>query len=384
MAKNGFKVLDSDMHVHEPWDLWLNYIDPEFRDRAPVGTSKDPMDMNTAVEGRPVGFVTESNVRSHQEEQAHRIVEKDKAETMSEGVARGFDAVSQLHAMETEGLDAAVLLPTRGLAVAGVEFNDIKFASAVTRAYNDWLRDFCSQGSQRLFGAGMLLLDDVQEAVKEAQRCRKELDFKGIFARPNPVRERNWHDPAYDPLWAECQSLGMPVIFHEGFRCNLPQAMAERFLKEPNKVWTMAHVACHPIEQMYACLCFCMGGVMERYPALRVGFLEGNASWIPFWLWRMDEHYELRERWASDYISMKPSEYFKRQGFVSIDADEEPAKYAVDWAGDENFVFSTDYPHTDSKYPHAVEQFLTLPLSQDSKRKILWDNCARLYDMEVS
>ena len=55
MAKNGFKVMDSDMHTHEPWDLWLNYIDPAYKDRAPVGTSKDPVDMNTTIEGDILG-----------------------------------------------------------------------------------------------------------------------------------------------------------------------------------------------------------------------------------------------------------------------------------------------------------------------------------------
>ena len=375
------KILDSDMHVHEPWDIWLNYISPEFRDRAPVGTSKDPMDMNTLVDGKPIGFAQDTGVRDNREEQIHREVEKLQSERLPEGIARGFDAVSQVHAMDVEGLTAAVLLPTRGLAVAGVEFNDRAFASAVTRGYNDWLYDYCSQDPGRLFGAAMVLLEDVDDAISEIKRARKDLAFKGVFARPNPVRDRNWHDDIYDPLWAVCQDLDVPMIFHEGFRCNLPQAMAERFLREQDKVWTMAHVACHPIEQMYACLCMCVGGVFERFPKLRVGFLEGNASWIPFWLWRMDEHYELRRNWTEGYISMAPSEYFKRQGYVSIDADEKPAAYAVDWAGDENFVFSTDYPHTDSKYPHAVEEFFKLPIPDDSKRKILWDNCARLYGM---
>ena len=55
MAKNGFKIMDSDMHTHEPWDLWLNYIDPAFKDRAPIGTSKDPVDMNTTIEGDILG-----------------------------------------------------------------------------------------------------------------------------------------------------------------------------------------------------------------------------------------------------------------------------------------------------------------------------------------
>ena len=67
--------------------------------------------------------------------------------------------------------------------------------------------------------------------------------------------------------------------------------------------------------------------------------------------------------------------------YVGIDADEEPAKYAMDSIGDDNFVFSTDYPHSDSKYPHATDTFLALPLTEESKHKVLWDNCARLYNL---
>ena len=98
------KILDSDMHVHEPWDIWLNYISPEFRDRAPVGATKDPMDMNTLVNGKPIGFAQDTGVRDNREEQIHREVEKLQSERLPEGIARGFDAVSQVHAMDVEGL----------------------------------------------------------------------------------------------------------------------------------------------------------------------------------------------------------------------------------------------------------------------------------------
>jgi predicted TIM-barrel fold metal-dependent hydrolase len=78
-------------------------------------------------------------------------------------------------------------------------------------------------------------------------------------------------------------------------------------------------------------------------------------------------------------IKMPPSEYFKRQCFISVEPDETPARYTIEEFGCDQLVFSTDYPHGDSKYPHAVESFLKLSLSAEDKRKILWDNCARFY-----
>jgi len=81
-------------------------------------------------------------------------------------------------------------------------------------------------------------------------------------------------------------------------------------------------------------------------------------------------------------LTMAPSEYFKRQCFISIEPDEAPARYTIEEFGCEQLVFSTDYPHGDSKYPRAVESFLELPLSDEDKREILWSNCARLYGVE--
>lgn len=84
--------------------------------------------------------------------------------------------------------------------------------------------------------------------------------------------------------------------------------------------------------------------------------------------------------WATQAI--KPSELFRRQCFVSVEPEEELAKYVVAELGDENLVLSTDWPHDDSRFPHAIDGFLGMPdLSKDSKRKILWDNCARLYSL---
>jgi hypothetical protein len=117
---------------------------------------------------------------------------------------------------------------------------------------------------------------------------------------------------------------------------------------------------------MLAAVSFCGGGILERHPRLRIAFLEGNASWVPFLLWRMDEHYEwLGDVFARD-LSKEPSEYFKRQCFVSVECDEEPIKGVFDLMGVGTI---------------AVARFLELPLPEAAKRAILWDNCARYYGL---
>jgi predicted TIM-barrel fold metal-dependent hydrolase len=141
----------------------------------------------------------------------------------------------------------------------------------------------------------------------------------------------------------------------------------------------LRRVYAQPFEQMLGLGSFLGGGILERHPKLRVAFLEANCSWLPWLLWRLDEGYEREGDIFMTDLTMPPSEYFKRQCFISIEPDETPARHTIDDFGCDQLVFSTDYPHGDSRYPEAVESFLKLPLSDADKRKILWDNCARFY-----
>jgi predicted TIM-barrel fold metal-dependent hydrolase len=123
-----------------------------------------------------------------------------------------------------------------------------------------------------------------------------------------------------------------------------------------------------------------VGGVLERFPRLKVAFLEGNCSWLPWWLHRLDDQWLKYGGGEATKLSALPSEYFKRQCFIGTDTDEELLKVVIDELGDDNIVVSTDYPHADGPFPNGVAKFLELPgVSLESKRKILWDNCVRLY-----
>ena len=380
MTSNGYRVMDSDMHVQEPVDLWLKYIDPKYRDRAPVGTTNYPADQDLIHEGK---VISRLNFQApHQEEMTWWFHEHHgRKEEFLQYEERGWGPDTQLEAMDKEGIDVAILFPTRGLFAHAKEYDDDDLAAAISRAYNDWLAEFCQEGNERMYGSAMLAAQNVAASAAEVKRARQELKFTAVFLRPNPVRGRNWHNPVYDPLWAECQEQDMAVGFHEGVPCALPVAMGDRFDGHNEDMWLTEHVAAHSIEQMYACLSMIAGGVMERFPRLRVGFLEGNCSWLPFWLWRMDEHYEARAHVIGDKIPLGPSEYFKRQCYASIEADESIAGYVFDWMGDDNIVFSTDYPHPDSKYPISVETLISQPFPKETVTKILWDNCARLYGL---
>ena len=373
MAKNGFRMIDAEMHVMEPVDLWERYIDAEFKARAPRRLNERRWDIRTLVEGEVMASMVGGDWPALTDAE-----EKMLGDRYAEEIARNFDPASQVRAMDREGLDLAILFPTSAMYVTAFTTMDPRFAAAACRAYNDWLHDYIKAADpKRLFGAAAVSPHDVQSAEMEARRAVIELGMKAIFLRPNIYNERPWHDRYYDPLWSTCQELNVPVGFHETTGSRMRAAGADRF-----KSLGIAHISTHSMEQMLACMDVIMGGVLERFPRLRFAFLEGQCGWLPFWLQRMDEHYEWRAPYDEmTHLTMPPSEYFRRQGFCAVECDEEFVSHVVQAFGDDNLVTTTDYPHGDSKYPNAMDRFLTLPLSDRSKKKILWDNVRRLYSL---
>ena len=377
MAKNGFKVLDSDMHIMEPPDLWQRYIDPEFRDQAPHILRLTPGGNSIMVGPDGKQWGRDTSYRNTEQRRSDGDLFPEHKRRVKPFEEIGWTAEAQLNAMDQEGIDVAVLYPTHGLYALAVRDMGPRLASAVARGYNNWLYDFCQANPSRLIGAGIISPFDVEDSVIEARRCVKELGFKGFFMRPNEVKNRNWHDPYYEPLWAALEELDTPIGFHEATGCDLPE-VGENF---GNNIM-LRHTFSHPVEQMMVAASFCGGGVLERHPGLRAAFLEANCSWLPFFLWRLDEHWELFGSSHAPDLTMAPSEYFKRQCYASVEPDEVPVKYVVDYMGSDRLVFSTDFPHLDSKFPDSVEGFLELPISDEDKRRILWDNCAKYYGIK--
>jgi predicted TIM-barrel fold metal-dependent hydrolase len=370
MAKGTYKIIDSDLHIVEPADLWQKYIEKPFLDRAPRGLSESDWDIRVEVMGQvfPRLWPTDPAIRTKEQAMLRR--------KYGEAIDAGFSAKAQMRAMAREGLDLAVFFPSRALWAIAVNDLDPKLSAAICRAYNNWLNDFIHAcDPKRCFGAGMIPVHDPKEAATEARRVVKALGFKCVFVRPNIYNGRAWHDPVYDPLWQTCQELDVPVCFHEAIGTALPEAGIDRY-----RTFAMLHTVAHPFEQMMAAVSMVMGGVLAKYPKLRVAFLEANSSWVPFLLERMDSRFEWRGPLGEvPQIKKEPSYYFKRQAWTSVEADEALAANTVKIIGDDRLLISTDFPHSDAHYPKAMQEFLELPLTAASKRKILWDNQIAFY-----
>jgi uncharacterized protein len=370
VLKSGFKILDSDMHLREPADLWDKYMDPAWREHAPkMLSSTARSSAMVLIEGKILQGYNPSYRGGIFN--ASRI-DKEIADYR----ARGFDAASQLHAMDREGLDVAALYPSIGLGIMMRSEMDPKLAAAIARAYNDWLHDFCRADPKRLKGVAMIALHDPGEAVKEAQRAVGKLGFIGVFARPEPLRNLPWHSRYFDSLWSALEELDAPLGFHSAAAAGEVPQIGDRF----GDNLLLRHVVSHPLENMMAMVDTIGGGVCERHPKLKLAFLECYCGWAPFLLHRLDNAME-KGRFPTAG-KLKPSEYFKRQCWISTEHEKE-LPMAIELLGDGNIVFSTDYPHGDSDFPNAVEEFLEIDrVSNESRKKILWDNCARLYGLD--
>jgi predicted TIM-barrel fold metal-dependent hydrolase len=365
-VRNDHLVIDADGHVMEPADLWDRYIDREFYGVRPIC---DP------VYHGMIEVLGHRMSRSYEYEPYREAVTQRWSEQHASAQARSYDAASQVDAMDTEGIDVMVLYPSRGLYAASVADLDGRVASAICRAYNRWLRDFCDYAPERLVGVGLIGLQDPELATVEARYAVSELGMAGVMIRPNPYNGRNLHHRAYDGFYAALAELGAPVATHEGGGVFMPEYGYDRFEEH-----IINHAMCHPMEQMGAVASFTIGGVMERHPSLKVAILEAGGTWLPYWLSRLDEHVE----WIGDvearHLTMLPSEYFRRQGWIGFETDEPGLAGLVDYVGADRLLWASDYPHPDAKFPGMVDElFAADGLTEADIETIVARNPLELY-----
>ena len=395
MARDGYLILDSDLHMMEPGDLWARWLDAPYNQNPPnfFGGQREQLKENKEDKANTdsiMGMTVQGlAIPAHNMEQGATVSSRElrrrsRARHPHFNVARAnaYDAPSTLTAMDIEGIDVAVMYGTRGRQI--LCHDDLKpdYAAALARAYNNWAADYCKTDPTRLKFAAQVAMHDVGLAVAEARRSVNELGAVAIVGTPNPVNGQHLHDESCEPLWHALEELDVPVGFHPTGNTSLKDDAGRRYVGHAN-FHPIAHAIRNPVELMGAIASLTTGGVLERHPKLRAAFLEGTAGWLYWWLWRLDDQWEKFGPGCERQLSMPPSAYFRRQCYIALDVDEEPAVDVVEKMGPDYFVVSSDYPHSDGAFPEAISQFLGLKLGDEARRKILWDNCARLYNIDT-
>jgi predicted TIM-barrel fold metal-dependent hydrolase len=370
----AYNVIDADGHILEPLDLWDHYIDPKFRDRAPRIVKTNDGKERLVIEENMVGDSRISIGRIGGVGARQGIVAADTL-AYKDGKPGGFDPHKRIPDMDADGIDAVFLYPSLGLFSGAI--HDPQLAAAVCRAYNRWLADYCKPYPDRLFGVAMLPLQDVNLAISEMRFAKKELGFRGGFLRPNPYDGKMINHPDFESFWAAAEDLDFSIGFHEGASSGMPTVGVDRFEGRGAK-----HIISHTMEMMLACLAVIWGGVCEKHPKIRVGFLESGGGWIAPWLDRMDRHFD-DQSFNDSGLKTRPSDLFRRNCWISFEPVESSLKVLADHVGPNKIMWATDYPHSDGFFPGAPDMVRERlkGTSRETQRGVLAGGALSFYGM---
>ena len=372
-------LLDADSHVSEPLNLWQTRLAAKYRDKAPR--------MLTEFEGKPgAWWVIEEGRRPHNVilgfgagKSVEELQQFLRGFSYAGAHQGGWDPAQRVKDMDADGVRGDVLYTTLGFRMFWIK--DAGFQRACFQVYNDWLAEFCSYAPKRLKGVALISLYDPKQGARDLEDCvRKGLAGALIWA--SPPDELPFFSEIYDPFWEAAQELGVPLSLHEfaGF---------ERIYWEanPERRSIAGAVASHEVETTFAT--FILSGILERFPRLKLISAELNCGWLAYFLQRMDKTFESRgERLRGSpfptKLTMKPSEYFRRQLYATFIDDRFGVAHRHE-IGVGNLLWSSDFPHSATFWPHSREKIAHdfEGVSEEDKRRILCDNAAQLYGFDV-
>jgi predicted TIM-barrel fold metal-dependent hydrolase len=372
------QLISSDSHVSEPPNLWVERIDTKYRDRAPkvVINPEGQEGAYLVYEGYPPHNLAIGLGAGKTPEE---LAEFLKSGTYADARPGGWDPSQRLEDMELDGVEGDVLYTTLGFRLFWLK--DAGLQQACFRVYNDWLAEYCSYAPKRLKGLALISIYDPQEGAKELQRCAK-MGLKGAMIWCSPPEDRPYSSPLYDPFWAAAQDLDMPLSLHAitGMeRIPWEYGAEKRAMRQT--------VTPHEIEKSFSILI--LSGVLERFPRLKIVSAENNCGWLPYYLQRMDRGFRrfgpsgTLTPWPTK-LTLKPSEYFQRQMYCTF-IDDPFGVATRHWSGVDNLMWSSDYPHTASTWPHSrdiIDRDFK-DVSEEEKWKIVRGNASKLYGFDL-
>jgi predicted TIM-barrel fold metal-dependent hydrolase len=377
MADYG--LLDADSHVSEPLNLWQQRLPAKYRDEAPR--------MVTEYHGKPgAWWIIEQDREPHNvilgfgaNKSLEELQQFLKGFSYAGAHRGGWDPVQRVKDMDQDGIAGDVLYTTLGFRMFWIR--NAEFQRACFQVYNDWLAELCSHSPKQLKGLGLISLYDPKQGALDLEDCAKK-GLAGAMIWASPPDELPFHSEIYDNFWAAAQDLGMPLSLHEfaGTRWVDWDSNAKKRL-------VAGAINSHEVEATFATLI--LSGVLERFPRLKVVSAELNCGWLAYFLRRMDERFASRgtRLHGSPFptkLTMKPSDYFHRQLYATFIDDPFGVAHRHE-IGVENLLWSSDFPHSASFWPHSREKIAEdfQDISEQDKRKILRDNAAKLYGFEA-
>jgi predicted TIM-barrel fold metal-dependent hydrolase len=372
-----YRVIDADGHIFEWQDTFADrYLDEEYHHRRPV-IVEGPQQLHWLVDNviypglYGKGGAFQGSPVSRGDMRRDSLVPKPESLDCLEIRT----PVDRLALQSAEGIDASVLYPTlflmRPLSV------DTRFEAALCRSYNNWMRDVCAPSNGQLLWVAVVDLNNPLEAAEEVRRA-KQLGAVGVMA-PGMVGVEGIASPRFEPFWAAAQEENLAVGVHVAY--------------------------CTPLDTFGFVFSLLMGfehvlasGLLDKFPRLRLAFLEASCNWVPFMIERLDEkNNPERRRFAPtrplDTVLDRPEvggysaelsakEYIDRGNlYFGFEVEDPLLAYCIDHFGDECWLFASDIPHGDRLAKSALILQDRVDLTEDAKRKLVYDNVVRFYDL---
>lgn len=284
--------------------------------------------------------------------------------------ANPFTPEGVLADADKEGIHTVVFFPSALLGLPA--FVDQKFAAEVARRYNRWLAGYCRPHGDRMAGVALAPIEDVEASVSIVREA-EELGLCAVMI-PACLRERNLDHPSLQPFYRACEEVDLGVCVHGAPGIHLPKLGSERFDN-----YLQVHCVSFPFDMMVAMTALVMGGVLERHPRLRVALLESGIGWVPYFLDRMDEHYEKRGRLVPG-VKRRPSEYVERgQVYASCEPGECALPLAIARVGAGHIMYASDYPHWDGDFPESTRPLRERTDIGEQAREQILEGSARAF-----
>ena len=356
-------LISADNHVFEPVTLWQERLPEAYRTRGPrLEESGEWLVM--AIEGMPDRKLTKANGG------VKEAMTGDGAHKMTGGA----DPDQRLHDMALDGVVAEVIYPTFGLFIDMVPAADLQMACA--QVYNDWLAESFLHRPDVFIPAAVVPVRDVASATAEMERVAN-LGFKTAMIPTTPPEGMPYNRPEFDPLWKIASDAGMPLSLHTGTGA-LPQ-------QEKGPGGAVINYAKVGLLSADTLCYFAASGVLERFPNLKMVFVETGAGWFAYCCERMDEAFEEHEQWVKPKLKEPPSHYAKTQCHVTLGADRAPL-LTREITGIEPLLWASDYPHPEGTFPEsqAVVERIFQGIPEDEMRAIVGGNAAAVFGFTTS
>ncbi|MCH7997111.1 MAG: amidohydrolase [Chloroflexi bacterium] len=365
---SDLKFISADSHVQENDALFKERVPAEYRHRLPHMVTIDGGEYEI-VEGRkPRRFdLAEANIN-----------EDDLNRNFRQDPTGGTDIQRRLVDQERDNIGGEVLYCNSLLTYLGSP--DSKFQMAVARAYNDWIMDLFGSHPDRFVPTAILPTLDVAAAVEEVSRL-SGMGFRAVSA-PIGIKDQPYSYPVYEPLWSALEDAGMvfSLHFNTGTEDKLPKDVGEE-----SYGGFLSYMIISMAEGIEPTALLLSSGVPMRHPDLQFIIVECGGGWLAWTLYALDEQYERKHMWINPKLDMKPSEYFKRQGHVTF-GDDPVALTTLGYIGDDALLWGSDYPHDEGTFPHSGEVIdrIFKGYPEEIKRKVVYENAARLYRFPMS